>query len=111
MCAVENLLVKANVQRRGGTYDGHLEVTEFIPEIFQGVCTHESGNKETNPFDTADATDRPTCHSEPDPPVDGKGPAKCQSGYSIDTHVYSLVLLVDEFSETEYGSKREEDQH
>lgn len=34
-----------------GTHYGHFEVTEFVPEIFNGVNTDEGGYEETDELD------------------------------------------------------------
>lgn len=91
--------------KRRVTYGRHLEVTKFVPEVFHGVCADKSSNKETNPFDATYTADRPAGHGEPDPPVNGKGPARRQSRCIIDARVYLLVLLVSKLGETEHSCK------
>ena len=38
---------------RKNTHYGHFEVTEFVPEIFNGVYTDEGGYEETDELDAA----------------------------------------------------------
>lgn len=46
----------------------HLLVAKFVPQIVCGVETDQSCNKQTNPFDRADAANADTCQEQPDEP-------------------------------------------
>jgi hypothetical protein len=71
--ALKYKLVRAG-EIAGWTYNRHFEVTELVPEVFQGVCADEGGRKETDPFDTTDAANGPARHRKPEPPVKGERP-------------------------------------
>ena len=51
------------------TYLGHLQVTEFAPEVLNGVQSDESCDEESNPLDTAYTTNRNSGKHQPQTPL------------------------------------------
>ena len=54
-------------------YLGHLEVAKFVPEVFDRVQTNQGSDEETNPLDTAHASNRDTSQHQPQAPLGGEG--------------------------------------
>lgn len=51
---------------------GHLEITEFVPQVFRSVETKQSGDEESHPFDATDTSNAQAGQNEPDEPFDGE---------------------------------------
>lgn len=54
------------------TYLRHLKISKLVPEILNGVQPNQSGNKQSNPFDTAHTSNRQSGQDNPEPPLEGK---------------------------------------
>ena len=72
-------------------YLGHLEVAKFVPEVFDRVQTNQGSDEETNPLDTAHASNRDTSQHQPQAPLGREG----------------VMLLTVELGPAEDGSEGE----
>lgn len=77
------------------TYEGHLGVTELVPEILNGVQTDESRDEETDELDRADAANAEAGEEKPEEPF----------GFE------AVVALVVELGPTENCSHGTAEQH
>ena len=53
-------------------YLRHFEISELIPEIFDGVESYKSRAKHSYPFDTAHAADANSRQEQPSKPLNGE---------------------------------------
>ena len=53
------------VLQRQSSYLWHFQVTEFVPEVLNGVQTNKRGAEQAHPFHTADTTNRNTSQHQP----------------------------------------------
>jgi hypothetical protein len=77
------------------THLRHLQVTELVPQILNGVDTNERSTEHTNPLDTAHAAHAETSAEQPETPFGGE----------------SLVAHVVEPGPAEDGGESEEQDH
>ena len=77
------------------THLGHLEVAELVPKVLNSVQTDQSSDEESNPLDTADASNGDTSEHQPQTPLRREG----------------VVLLTVELGPAEDGGECEAKKH